>query len=71
MDNICVHATNKKVEKNMKIPRHIKEIKRLSEIDKEEINKYGIPCGNFGWKYWGYNANFGETMWCKVRGYSC
>lgn len=52
------------------IDRNI-EVKRLSEIDKNEINKFGVPCGNLGWKYWGYNANFGETVWYKERGYSC
>ena len=38
---------------------------RLSKIDKGELNKWGVPCTTFGWKFNGYNAEFGESTWRK------
>ena len=59
--NICATVINKKGGKNMERKIGI----RLSDIDKGELNKWGVPCGTFGWKFNGYNAEFGESTWRK------
>jgi len=40
---------------------------RLSKIEKKELNQWGVPAAELGWRFNGYNADFGESTWIKIE----